>query len=172
MEKTVFVTNQFGAKVLYDDEGLLGKFKDSHSNIVIGDDGIRRRVGDSLWYMILEDEKLIERAKKYPGFGTMFNITSNEPVWNTLQNLKTIQDPNSPAAQAKPIQADIEAQADKKIESIKKQMAVDSRRYGLLFSTICKAGGGYLKDADPVLIAEFEQLKAKLGIEEAEAVPE
>lgn len=166
MSKTVFVTNQFGSKVLYDDLGLIGKFKDSYSNIVTGDDGIKRRVGDSLWFMVLENEQLIERAKNYPGFGIMFNTTDQEPVWNTLKNLRTIQDPNSPAAQGKPIQADVDAKVEKEVDSYKKQMAADMKRYGILYSNICKAGGAYMKDADPVLIAEFEQLQVKLGIKE------
>lgn len=165
--RKVYVTNQFGSKVLYDDLGLIGKFKDSYSNIVTGDDGIKRRVGDSLWFMVLDNEKLIERAENYPGFGVMFNISENEPVWNTLKNLKTIQDPNSPAAQGKPtIQADVDAKVEKEVDSLKKQMATDMKRYGLLYSNICKAGGAYMKDADPVLIAEFEQLQVKLGIKE------
>lgn len=176
--RIIFVTNQFGPKVLYDDIGLIGKFKDAVSNVVQGDDGIKRRVGKSLWYMILEKEELIERARKYPGFGVMFKETTTEPVWKTLDNIRTIQDPNSPAAvQAnKPIEADIKATAERETESVKKAFAAKSRRYGELFSLVCKAGGEILKNADPVLVNEFKHLQTELGItetveqEEAEVV--
>jgi hypothetical protein len=167
MQHTVFVTDQYGAKVLYDNEGLIGKFKDSYSNVITADDGEKRRVGKSLWFMVLDEADKIERAKSYPGFKKMFNIHEGEPVWNTLGNIKTLADPNAASAiDVGRIQANIEAKKDKEMEDIKNQLAIDTRRYGELFGLICKAGGDYLRDADPELIAEFEKLQVKLGIKE------
>ena len=55
---TVFVTNQYGAKVLFDSQGEIGRFRDSYNNVIQGaDDGIKRRAGNALWYMILENDK-------------------------------------------------------------------------------------------------------------------
>lgn len=170
MNNVIFITDQFGDKKIYDNKGLVGVFKDSYSNVIKGDDGILRRTGRSLWYMILSDPDKIERAKNYPGFGTSFKLSENEPVWNTLGNIKTLQDPNSMAANMGKMKADITQQVTKTlkadIEAERKQLAIDSKRYGELWSQICKAGGGYLKDADPNLIAEFETLRVKLGIKE------
>jgi hypothetical protein len=166
--KTVFVTNQFGAKVLFDEKGLIGKFKNSNNNIIKSDDGILRRSATTpnLWYMVLDDEDKIERAKRYPGYGIMFSESKNEPVFNTLGNLRTLSDPNAGVPNGKTIIPADEVKGDASIgfEEYRKQMAKDSRRYGDLFSEICKAGGEYIKGANPQLIAEFEQLQIKLGV--------
>lgn len=170
--QVVFVTNQFGAKVLYDDKGLIGKFSNSNNNIMVGDDGIPRRNSKvpELWYMVLHNEELIERARKYPGFGKMFNETNEQPVWQTLGNLRTLQDPSSANAQTQkkssPIEADAKAIAEKESAEFKKSMVAKSRRYGELFSLVCKAGGDIRKDADQVLVAEFKLLQEELGITE------
>lgn len=161
-EKVVFVTDQFGPKKLWDKEGLIGEFKDSLSNVVQSDDGIKRRVGQSLWYMVLSDSAKIERAKSYPGFGVAFKVTTDEPVWNTLGNLKTTDDPNSAQANIGQIKANLAKELDEE----KKQIQTDSRRYGELFAQVCKAGGGFINGANPALVEEFKQLQIKLGIVE------
>lgn len=178
---TVFVTNQFGAKQLWDAEGFIGKFENSNNNIIIADDGIKRRDSRTpeLWYMVLSDAGLIERAKRYPGFGKMFNITEQQPVWNTLNNLKTLSDPNAASAvtnKSKEIEADQEAKIKKGIESGKEDLKnvykEKSRRYAQLFSLVAKKGGAIMKDADPVLVDEFKLLQEELGIEEMADEPE
>ena len=170
----VFVTNQYGAKVLFDSKGLIGKFRNSNNNIVTSDDGIKRRNPNTpeLWYMILENEDKIQRAREYPGFGKMFDETKDEPVWNTLGNLKTLGDPSKAKEQKPVIQADVEAKLKDNSEEIKKQYATKSRRYGELFSLVCKSGGEILKNADPMLVAEFKQLQVELGISEKEVLEE
>ena len=170
----IFVTNELGPKRLYDDEGLIGIFKDSYSDVIAGkDDGIKRRQGNSAWFMELDDEKKIERAKKYPGFNVHFHIYEGKPIWNTLHNLKTLQDPNSAnSINVQQLKNDLQSENAKNLEEIKKQMAADSKRYGELFGLVCKAGGEYLKDADPALVAEHKALKEKLGIVEEAVVNE
>ncbi len=172
MNNIVFVTNQQGPKRLWDKDGLIGKFKNSNNNIVTPDDGVPRRDMrvDAIWYMVIDadrDADKVERAKKYPGFGTSFNITDEEPVWNTVSNLRTIQDPNAASAiNANQIKADVVAEQQEELENQKRQNATDMRRYGILFSKVCKAGGAFLADADPKLVEEFKQLRDKHGITE------
>ena len=164
MEKVIFVTDRFGAKVLFDEGGLIGKFKNTNNNIVTGDDGIMRRDSKTkeLWVMVLDNEDKIKRAKAYPGFGTAFNIVAKEPVYNTLNNLRTLQEPQ-PEVHTAPSMSDVE----------RKTMQAEMKRYGILYGVICKKGGEYLKDADPQLIAEFEQIKERMGIvEEVTSQPE
>lgn len=174
-EFKVFVTNQFGAKQLWDKEGFIGEFRNSNNNVIVADDGIKRRDSRTpeLWYMTLSDPELINRAMKYPGFGKMFNVTDKEPVWNTLKNLKTLSDPNAASAvasQTKAIEADMEAKVKAGVESGKEDLKniykEKSRRYAYLFSQVAKKGGAIMKDADPVLVNEFKELQEFLGIDE------
>ena len=163
MDKAIFVTDHLGAKHLYDHLGLIGKFQNTSSDIIKGDDGIRRHDVNKpqIWVMTLTDPELIKRARAYPGFGRSFREVENEPLFNTMKNIKTINDPNNPQYIQ---QADLQKNFDKE----KADLKAKSQRYGFLFSQICKAGGEYLKDADPALITEFEALKVDLGITEKE----
>ena len=166
--RVIFVTNQFGPHHMSDDEGLIGTFQNTHNNLMENEAGIKMRNPrvPEMWVMILTDPKKIERAKKYPGFGTSFNITSKEPVYNTITNLRSVSDPNAfNNANTESIRDAID-KANREKEEFKKQTAIDSRRYAILSSKLIKEGGKYRVDADPALIQEFEALKIKLGIEE------
>ena len=172
MNNVVFVTNHLGPKVLWDLKGKIGTFKNTNNNVTTADDGVLRRDMKipGIWCMVLTDPDRIQRMKDYPTFGKDFNITSKEPVWNTVNNLRTLKDPNAASAiNADQIKADIMADQQKKQEDFEekqKQDAVDMRRYGNLWSEVCKAGGAFLADADPVLVTEFKELQEKLGINE------
>ena len=172
--RAIFITNQFGPKRIYDDEGYIGEFKDTFTNIIRGvDDGIKRRAGDAMWVMVLTDPGKIERIRKYPSFlkGAIKEV-EKEPVYKTLNNVRTIQDPNSASSILSEALAknDIEkAKLEKELaiaQSEKQKMAQYSRRYGELYSKIIKADGGYRNSATPDLIQEFEDLKERLGIVE------
>uniref|UniRef100_A0A6M3XSK4 Uncharacterized protein n=1 Tax=viral metagenome TaxID=1070528 RepID=A0A6M3XSK4_9ZZZZ len=163
MNKVIYVTDQFGGKKLFDKKGLIGKFQDSYNNVIAGsDDGIKRRVGKALWFMTVDEDNkdLIKRIENYPGYGITFKRYDKEPVYHTLNNLRTLQAPNTgiPNDMHKTL---LEQEKMKNAELI-----ADSKRYGILFSKICKAGGAYLEGANPELIKEFETLKQKLGISE------
>ncbi len=159
MDKAIFVTDHLGAKHLYDHLGLIGKFQNTSSDIITTDDGIRRHdvKKPQVWVMVLTDPDLIARARAYPGFGRTFREVESEPLINTMKNIKTVNDPNNPQY--------TQAAEQKDFDKEKAELKAKSQRYGSLFSQICKAGGEYLKDADPTLVAEFEKLKLDLGIE-------
>lgn len=171
MNRAVFVTDQFGGKKLYDDLGLIGEFRDTYSNIVQGDDGIKKRIGKALWVMTLDNPKKIERARNYPGFGTSFKEVDKEPVFKTLNNIRTLTDPNAYNAEAVKKAVDENDKEKQKLardlaiaERDKKQLAQDSRRWAELYSLLLKSDGNYKANANPELIAEFEKLNEKLGL--------
>ena len=162
----VYVTNEQNGHRLYDDEGFIGEFKDTYNNIMAASDGIRRRMPNipNIWVLTLDDPKLIERIEKYPGYGTRFKKQDKEPVYSTMQGLKKIIDPNQ--ANVEIMNNGIAKQVDEQVKAERIRITNLSREYGILFSQICKAGGEFLKDADPLKIQRFQQLKEELGINE------
>ena len=83
-----------------------------------------------------------------------------------MNNLSTKSAPG--AGEGVNVQAAAMELAKEQMKAEREQNAADMRRYGQLFSQICKAGGDYVTNADPQLIAEFENLQKKLGIKENE----
>ena len=159
--KVTFITHDNNAKELWDDEGLIGNFTDAKMNLQIADDGIARRVGVGTWFMVLEDEKKIERVKKYPGFGTAFKVYEGAGISKVASTLRTLSDPNA-AVQNNNAELD-------KLKADKLQMQKDSQEYAVLYSKVAKSDGGYVKNAKPEDIARFEELKKKMGLEEVAA---
>lgn len=165
--RAVFITDEFGPKVLLDKDGLIGNFTNTNINIVKGDDGIKRRVGKQLWTMVLTDDALIERVKKLPSFDKSVKLSDNEPVYNTLNNLKSLSDPGVSMVQnMESLQNKMREDNEAEFKEEKLKLVTKTKRYGELFSLVCKAGGGFLKDADPVLVQEFKDLQVDLGIVE------
>lgn len=160
VEKAIYVTDQFGPTELWDNEGFIGKFTDTNNNLIVSDDGIKRRNANikNIWVMVLTDPALITRADKYPGCGLRFKRTDQEPVFHSMNTLKTLDDPNQ-NSKVTSLQEE-----NSKLVQEKELVMQKSRRYGKLYSQICKAGGEYIKDADPALIKEFEQLEQDLEI--------
>ena len=173
--ETVFVTKRLGGKVLYDEEGLIGKFKNTNNDLVQGDDGIKRRdmKKENIWFMVLEDPNKVERAKKYPGFGISFNITQNKPVFNTLNNLKTFAGTTGfPSIDKEGLKSEVKKELASEIQEEKIKLAAASREYGKLYGELHKLGGALRKDADPVKVARLKELEEQLGIKEKAEVKE
>jgi hypothetical protein len=180
MPRTIFITNRFGPKILYDKEGLIGKFTDTKNDILETNEGlIRNDMIKNVWYMVLEDQALIDRVKATSSFqNKIIQETDSEPMIGKVNNLKSVSDPNAynPEATKRMIEESARklnaennmklAAERKNMEAEKEQMIADSRRYAVLYSQITKKNGGYVANADPELIKEFEQLQQKLGIEE------
>ena len=165
--RAVFVTDEFGPKQLLDKDGLIGTFSNTNINIVKGDDGIKLRVGRQMWVMILTDDALIERVKKLPSFDKSVKLSDKEPVYNTLNNIKTLSDPGaSMVANMEQLQNKMREDNEVELKKEKLNLATKTKRYGELFSLVCKAGGGFLKDADETLVQEFKDLQVDLGIAE------
>ncbi|MFA5715248.1 MAG: hypothetical protein WC998_05890 [Candidatus Paceibacterota bacterium] len=168
MGKVIFVTNRHGVKVLHDKEGLIGKFTDSKNDIVETDEGLKKNSKiENIWFLAFDEEidtDKIARVRKLKSYGSSITETKNEITVAQLNNLRQTNDPNKMTPEVIRKIASEEAKAQ--YDNDKRQYQIDMRRYGQLFSTICKNGGGYVKDADPALIKEFEELKAKHEIEE------
>jgi hypothetical protein len=165
--RAVFITDEFGPKELWDKEGLIGRFTNTNINIVKGDDGIKRRVGKQLWTMVLTDDAIIERVKKLPSFNKSVMLSDKEPVYNTLNNIKSLGDPGaSMIANIEQLQNKLRDDNQAELKEEKLKLVTKTKRYGELFALVCKAGGVFLKDADPVLVQEFKDLQADLGIKE------
>ena len=166
MAQVVFVTDNRGFKRLFDDQGLIGKFENTNLDLTRVDDGTLRRTGKGQWIMVLDDsteegKNKIERAKKIRHYGKKYKIVDKEPITRAVDNLKTLAQPDRPTAPK-----GVEVTDDEKEEKIRKQYATKMREYGLLFSEVCKAGGSFLKTADPQKVERFKQLQSELGIEE------
>lgn len=165
--KAVFITDEFGPKEIWDKDGLIGRFTNTNLDVIKGkDDSIKRRVGRQLWAMVLTDDSLIERAEKFPSFNRSFKRTEQEPVYNTLNNLKRLHDPNL-ATNTEELEKRLRKENEDEFVKEKTKLVSKTKRFGELYSLVCKAGGEFLKDADPVLVQEFKDLQVELGIKEA-----
>jgi hypothetical protein len=168
MAKVIFVTNQHGAKILHDKDGFIGKFINSQNNVIETDEGLKKNSKiENIWFLAFDensDADKIERVRKLKSYRSAITETKNEITVAQLNNLRQTNDPNkmTPEAIRKIASEEATAQYDKD----RKQYQADMKRYGQLFAQICKNGGGYVKDADPELVKEFEELKAKHEIEE------
>lgn len=166
-KKVVFITNRFGAKKLHDSQGLIGEFVDSKNDIIETEEGLKKNAKiENLWFLAFDaeaDAEKIERVRKLKSFGTAIQETDSVPIIGQINTLRATSDPNKVSAEAV---LKIAEEQQKKFDSERGQLAKDSKRYGQLFAQICKNGGGYIANADPTLIAEFEDLKNKLGINE------
>lgn len=168
MGKVVFITNQHGAKILHDSQGEIGKFTNSQNNVVETDEGLKRNSRiPNIWFLAFDEEKdadKIARVKALKTYGSAITETKDEITVNQLNNLRQTDDPNRMNPESiKKIASD---QASKQYAEDRLEYKKAMRRYGQLFSQICKNGGAYIVGADPALIKEFEELKKKYDIDE------
>jgi hypothetical protein len=171
VKQKVFVVDRFSPKKFFDEEGFICEFQDSKNDIVETTQGlIRNDKVKNVWFCILTDPDKITRLKKLKSFGKTILEVDAVPLMNKVNNLTFTSDPNklSPETAQRMVDQKLD-EYKKQVNLEKEQMLKDSRRYAELFSKVSKKGGGYIANADPTLINEFEQLKEKLGIEE---VPE
>ena len=159
MVKKIYVTDKLSPKIIFDDEGKhLCTFIDTKDNIIQMNEGLEKN--DKLpntWFVVLTDPQKIEKMEHLRGFGTIIKEVSSEPLIGQRLDLRVS------VGSSQIDQVELKRSAEK---AAREQTNKDMARYGQLFAQICKNGGSYMKDADPRLIQEFEQLKLKYGIEE------
>jgi len=129
---TIFESTDRGATKVFDDKGLVLEFERQNVNLVKNSSGelIRTNKSDS-WICVVEDKKIIERAKKHPKFEVEFKIIDKIPQNKSASIVKVSGS-----------------------ESVDKAI-----RFGELKSKLLKTDGSYVKNADEDLIAEYESLK-------------
>ena len=156
--KKIYITDKLSPKVIHDSQGYIGTFSDTKDNVDITNAGlVKNDQKPNTWFLVLTDPDKITRIEAMKGFGTVIREVSAEPLIGAAANLKIMG--GSSAIN----EAEIKKTAEKNAQAKTQR---DMARYGQLFATICKNGGGYVKDADPVLIQEFETLQKQYGIEE------
>jgi hypothetical protein len=136
----IFQSTDRGATKVFDNEGLIMTFERQNLNLIKNASGELMRTNESdAWISVLEDETLIERAKKHPGFNVEFKIVESIPTKHGNASI-------------------VKSQQNIDVDGIKEK----SKRYGFLQASIVLKDGSYAKSATPELIEEFETLKKEL----------
>lgn len=163
--KKIYVTDKLSPKIIHDDQGYLCTFTDTKDNILRVNEGLEKNDSmPNVWFVVITDPEKIKRIEALKGFGSVIKEAKAEPIIGQTLNLKSQVGPA--AINEAQIRQQATQQAQVQLNKEREQMKADSKRYGELFSKICKNGGGYVVNADPAEVQEFEQLKTKLGIEE------
>lgn len=141
-KRVIFQSTDAGATRAYDDKGLVLKFNRLNLNIITTASGEKQRTNESdVWICVVEDENVVERAKKLPGFGRVFKIVDKVPTQKSVSTIKHFD------------------------ESFDKEtLTQKAMRYGELKGLLLKKDGSFRADADEVLVSEFNELKDELGV--------
>ncbi len=181
MKTAIFITNDHGPKTLWNPDGTikLGQFVSQRDNLMMVQGRITP-VGSATWVLALpndtpKQQEIVNMVRAHPHFrkefqnvGHVFYEVDAAPITGTVSNLRSIHDPNQKNTANKELdEAKVQlSQAQKEKAEYKEKM----KRFAILSAMVQKAGGGILKDADPIEVAEFQKLKIEMEIEENEEV--
>ena len=77
---TIFESTDLGATKVFDKKGLLLEFERQNINLIKNSSGELTRTAESdSWICVVEDDKIVKRAKEHPAFGTEFKIVETIP---------------------------------------------------------------------------------------------
>lgn len=136
MKETIFLSTDKGATRVFDDKGLVLKFRRLNNNLIKNNAGDLMRTNESDdWVCVTENEDLIKRAKAHPNFNKEFKIVDRLPSKR-----------GATIAVSKPSENSLNVE--------------DAIRLGELKAVLFKKDGKLVKNSDPELIKEYKSLQS------------
>jgi hypothetical protein len=143
----IFQSTDRGGTKIFDNEGLVLHFNRMDNNLVKTDAGLTRTSKSDDWICVLEDESLIERARKIKGYS---KVAGEGEFWE----VDSTPTKHSVSITKKFTQAFPDQSPD----------VVKAVRFGELKGSLFNKSGEPKANADPALLEEYENLKKELGV--------